>query len=124
MLLQTASDKSPNVVEAVNTSLRKIADNNTNEVLLACCSAVENTAQTNTDHVRVILSIMKKICEDHIQKIDDVSIVTIIQLCVRIVKQSNGYDPTQQLTCDILVALGREYHVLVSISCFRAFRNN
>lgn len=115
MLLQTACDKNTSVVEAVHTSLLKIADNNTNEVLLACCSAIDNVVEKNYDHLTIILSIMERICEDHIQKIDGTSILTIIQLTIRIMKQNNELDKIQLPTSDILVALGREHCVLVSL---------
>lgn len=114
MLLQTASDKNTNVVDAIHTSLLKIADNNTNEVLLACCSSVEHATDKNHDNTKTVLTIMERICEDHIQKIDGASIVAIIQLTVRIMKENNEYEQVQQPASDVLVALGREHCVLVS----------
>lgn len=114
MLLLTASDKSPNVVEAIHTSLLKIADNNTNEVLLACCSAVEHATDKNHDNFKTVFTIMERICKDHIQKIDGPSIAAIIQLNVRIMKQDNEHEQVQQTASNVLVALGREHCALVS----------
>lgn len=116
-LLQTASDKNTNVVEAVHTSLLKIAERNTNEVLLACCSAVENPTDKNQENLLTILCIMERICQDHIQKVDGTSIAAIIQLSIQIMKQINEQDKLQQPASDIMVALGREHCALVS--CFR-----
>lgn len=113
-LLQTASDKNTYVIEAIHTSLLKIADNNTNEVLLACCAAADTVGEKNHDHLATILSAMERICEDHIEKIDGTSIGAIIQLTVRIMKQNNELDKIQLRTSNILVALGRKHCVLVS----------
>lgn len=114
VLLQTASDKNANVVDAIYTSLLKIADKNTNEVLLACCTAADNVGEKSNDHLVTILNAMAKICEDHLQKLDGTSIAAIIQLAVRIMKQHNELDKIQLSTSNILVALGREHCVLVS----------
>lgn len=114
MLLQAASDKNTNVVEAIHTALLKIADHNTNEALLACCTAADSVAEKNHDHLETVLAVMAKICEDHIRKIDGTSIVAIIQLTIRVMKQYNELDKIQLPTSNILVALGREHCVLVS----------
>lgn len=113
MLLQVTSDKDTNVIEAIHTALLKVADNNTNEVLLACCFALENFTEKNHDQLMTVLRIMEKICENHIEKIDGTSIVVIIQLSIRIMKQYNELDKIQQPASDILVALGRGHCVLV-----------
>lgn len=117
MLLRTASDKHPVVVEAVHTSLRKIADNNTNDVLLACCTFEENISQANPSHLAIVLSIMEKICQDHAEKVDGDTIITVINLGVQVMCQNNGCEQLQQPASGVLVAIGRLHYVLVSFTC-------
>lgn len=120
ILLQAASDKNTNVVETIHTALLKIADHNTNEVVLACCTAADSVREKekNHDHLVTILAVIAKICEDHIESFEATSIMAVRQLTILVMKQHNEFDEIQIHTSNILVALGRRFSSLVSLLIF------
>lgn len=114
MLLETAADKEVSVAEIVNTSLRKIADKHTNQVLISCCDFGKTVSKTNSNHLVAILVIMERICQDNILKIDGETILIVVEFSLELMTQNHNYEPLVQMpSSGILVALGRKHYVQV-----------
>lgn len=114
MLLETAADKDVSVAEIVNTSVRKIADKHTNQVLISCCDFGTTISKTNSNHLVAVLVIMERVCQDHIMKINGETILTVVEFSLSFMTQNSSYEPLVQTPCSgILVALGRKHYVQV-----------
>lgn len=113
-LLEAAGDKTLLVVEAVNTSLRKIALKYPNEVLLSCCQYYENNQKLSNENLAIILTPMEDICHDQIILIDGDTLIKLISFCLDVMTRHTIYEPNVQLSASaILVALGTKHCVQV-----------
>lgn len=114
VLLETAADKEPSVVEIVNTSVRKIASKHTNQVLISCCDFGKSILKTNSNHLVAVLVVMEKICQDYILNIDGDTILIVVEFSLEVMTQNTGFEPLVQMPASgILVALGRKHYVQV-----------
>lgn len=109
-LLEAAADSNISVVEIVNTSLHKIADKHTNEVLNTCCQFGQNISKTNRDHLASVLNIIQRICEDFIQNLQPETVSLLTTFALDIMTQNAVYEPNVQTPAsETLVALGRQH---------------
>lgn len=113
ILLESIADKSQIVVETVNDSVRKLAEQHPNQVLNSCCQFCEKPNKSQ-DHAALILEVMEKICIEHIIEIDGDTILLIVSFCLRIMTENPNYEPVIQVASSkVLVAVGRKHHIQV-----------
>ncbi|EFA03008.2 maestro heat-like repeat-containing protein family member 1 [Tribolium castaneum] len=114
ILLESIADKSQIVIETVNSSIRKLAEKHPNQVLNSCCHFCERTPKPTNEHLSAILSIMEKICIEHIVAIDGDTILLMIDFSLRTMIENQNYEPIVQMPAsNVLVALGRKHHIQV-----------
>lgn len=113
-MLEAAGDRTLLVLEAVNTSLRKIALRHPNEVLLSCCHYYEKNQKLSNENLAIILTPMEDICHDQIVLIDGDTLIVLIDFCLNVMTRHAVYEPNVQLSASaILVALGTKHCVQV-----------
>lgn len=118
-MLQSVSDKSPLVLETVKKSIRKLADRHPNQVLHSCCKFCSKTAKPAPDHIGSVLKIMESICLEHIIEIDGDTVISSVEMCLKIMTDNVYPEPVIQIPAsDVLVALSREHYVQVGFSLF------
>ncbi|RZC37257.1 hypothetical protein BDFB_008476, partial [Asbolus verrucosus] len=114
MLLESVADKSQLVFETVNGSIRKLAEKHPNQVLNSCCQFCERSSKPSNEHISSILTIMEKICVEHIVEIDGDTVLSLIDFCLRTLIENLSYEPIVQMPAsNVLVALGRKHHIQV-----------
>lgn len=112
-LFEIAGDKTTIVQDAINTSLKKIAQHYPNEVLISCSKFYEKNPKLSAENLYVILTPMESICRDHIVLIDGDTLLVLIDFCFDVMTKS-GYDSNVQLSASsVLVALGSKHCVQV-----------
>ncbi|CAH0557118.1 unnamed protein product [Brassicogethes aeneus] len=120
ILLCSVADKSPLVVDTVNSSLKKLADKHPNQVLNCCITFCTKAKKPSNEHIAAILEIMETVCTDNIATIDGDSILAIIEFSLNVMVETSGLEPlVQKPASGILVALGREHYIQVMESLLK-----
>lgn len=115
MLLESLTDKSPSVCEAVTNSLSKLSEKHPNQVLETCKIFCKKLPTPQNEHIGDVLGIMSRVCSDYLCRIDGDTVLDVIDFSLEMMTKHSTYEPAIQMPAsEVLVALGRLHSIQVS----------
>lgn len=113
-LLESTSDNNEEVIQAIKSSLYKLAGKYPNEILRTICD-FHTKNKFNTRQITYILEVIAKIANDYIKMIDGDVVLNLIDLSIDEMIKSNGalHSDVEMRSSDVLVALGNQHCIQV-----------
>lgn len=104
-------------METVKKSIRKLAEKHPNQVLQSCCKFCSKSPKPPSEHLGSIFKVMESVCLEHITLLDGDTVINTIETTLTIMTKNVYVEQVVQMPAsDVLVALGREHYVQVSLS--------
>lgn len=105
------------MLETVRKSIRKLAEKHPNQVLQSCCKFCSKNPKPPSEHLGSILKVMESVCLEHITLLDGDTVISTIETSLTIMTKNVYVEQVVQMPAsDVLVALGREHYVQVSLN--------